>query len=66
MSSDHQGDELLTVDEAARFCRVGRTFFFGLIKSQKVLSFRLGGRRRIWRSDLIEYLDNQTVARDPA
>jgi excisionase family DNA binding protein len=47
---------LLTVEEAARELRVGRARVFGLIKNGELRSVKIGGSRRIRRTDLAGYV----------
>jgi excisionase family DNA binding protein len=53
---------LLTAEEAARELRIGRTRMYALIKSGEVVSFMLGGSRRIPYDELVAYTKRLVVA----
>jgi excisionase family DNA binding protein len=48
---------LLTVDEAAKELRVGRTKMFALLDRGDVESIKVGGSRRIPYDALVAYVD---------
>lgn len=49
-------DALLRVEEVARLIGKGRTFTYGLIKDGAIVSVRVGGSRRVRKSDLDAYV----------
>jgi excisionase family DNA binding protein len=50
-------EELLTVDEARLWLRLGRTRLNDLLQSGEIPSFKVGRRRFIRRGDAMEWLE---------
>ena len=50
-------EELLTVDEARVWLRLGRTRLNDLLQSGELPSFKVGRRRFIRRGDAVEWLE---------
>jgi excisionase family DNA binding protein len=46
------------IDEAVKASGLGRTFLYERIASGELKSIKVGGRRLILRSDLIQFLEN--------
>ncbi len=58
----HPADELLTIDEAARYLRVPiNTLRWYRAEAIGPCSFKLGRRVRYWKSDLDAWLAEQTA-----
>ena len=51
------GREVLSVEEAAEFLGVGRTYMYALLASGEVNSLKIGRLRKVRRRDLDAYLD---------
>lgn len=51
-------DQLMTVEEAAGHLKVGRSTTFRLLQSGQLPSVKIGGSRRVRRSDLEAYVAN--------
>jgi excisionase family DNA binding protein len=51
--------ELMTVEDAARACRVGRSTMYGWVSQGVVPVFRFGGVLRIPRAALLAMIDAQ-------
>ncbi|WP_407653543.1 helix-turn-helix domain-containing protein [Actinoplanes oblitus] len=49
---------VLTVEEAAKLLRVGRTTVYDLIRNGRLASVRMGRLRRIRHADLADYLSD--------
>lgn len=54
-----EGQEVLTLEEAARFLRVSNTTLYSLLKTEKLPARRIGREWRFSRSALLEYLKGQ-------
>jgi excisionase family DNA binding protein len=52
---------LLTVDEAAKELRVGRTKMFALLDRGEVESIKVGGSRRVPYASLVAYVKRLTA-----
>ncbi|EXG79173.1 helix-turn-helix domain-containing protein [Cryptosporangium arvum] len=59
-------DPVLTVEEAARYLRIGRTSMYALVSSGEVESVTIGRLRRIPRSALDDYVTRLRSARRAA
>jgi excisionase family DNA binding protein len=59
---------LVSVEQAATILGIGRTRFFDLVMSHAVTSVKIGRRRLIVRSSLVEFVErlvrNQDIAED--
>ncbi len=55
-------DRLYNPDQAGRILGCGRTKIYALIKSGALRSVKLGGQRRIRRSDLDEFIESLSDA----
>lgn len=60
-TNTRERDEVLTVEEACRILRVGRTRFYELKKKGRLAYFRQGSRVMLWRSDCERYLRSLPV-----
>lgn len=56
---DDERPDLLTVDEAARRLRIGRTFLYELIKNGEIVSLKVGKLRRFPPEALQAYVERK-------
>jgi len=56
---DDERPDLLTVDEAARRLRIGRTLLYELIKNDEIVSIRVGRLRRFPPEALQAYVERK-------
>ena len=57
METQSEQHELLTVDETIRFLRLGRTRVNEILRSGDLVSYKLGRRRLVRRSDISAWLE---------
>lgn len=50
--------EVLTLRQSQEILQIGRTTIFGMIKRNELKAFKVRGRWRIKKDDLIEYLSS--------
>ena len=63
MGADHMADRLLcTTTEAAELLGISRTHVYRLMKANELRSVKIGARRLIPRSVLVEYVDDLLLA----
>lgn len=60
--ADRQAKVLYRAEEAAHLMSVSRTAIFNLIRSGDLRALKIGGRRRIPRSSIDDYIDRQLAA----
>ncbi len=54
---DNELPEILTPEEARRYCRIGRTSFYEALRAGHCPAVRIGRQWRIARSSLLEWLE---------
>ena len=59
-----RGPELLTLDEAKRFLRIGRTTAYQLARTGRLPCIKVGGSYRITRDALAQYLTSGQLKRN--
>ena len=60
-------EDMLDVRQVAALCRVATVTVRRWCDSAKLKSYRVGGSRRIYRSDLLDFIDRGEAVRvDPA
>ena len=57
---------LLSVEEAAELLRLGRTRTYELVKTRKIQSVKVGRRRLVVRSSLLDFVQALLVEQDCA
>ena len=58
MQTQSEQHELLTVDETIRFLRLGRTRVNEIVRSGDLVSYKVGRRRLVRRSDISAWLEH--------
>ena len=64
VSSDGETDGVMTMDEVAAFLRLHRSTVNRFAKSGELPSYKIGGRRLFWASDVREFFDKRKVTRE--
>lgn len=58
MNNLDEYQDLMTIDEVAKYFRVSTATIYSLVKEDKLKSVKLGNRWRIKKEDVISYINN--------